>query len=199
MKNYSPLYLGYVIPFVFWITTIICGALNPHYDHAEKMVSELGEQGTDTQYIFTFGLVLCSILSILFIIALYRKAKQFHLHTVPIFLLFCFSFSIAGAGLFPYPTKLHTQLGMPSVFLFMSPLSVLILWRNSFKKSRMPAFVSFLIMSAGFMIYIPHFLEYYFGLKQRFFHLGWTIWFCCLSYLFLKNLAKSDEHQIAAR
>ena len=50
---------GYFPPVIFWTTNIICGMLQPNYNHATRLVSELGELGTSTQYLFTAGLFIC--------------------------------------------------------------------------------------------------------------------------------------------
>ena len=189
MKNKWFVSLGFVIPVIFWLTTLICGFILPGYDHSSRLVSDLGAMGTKSQYIFTTGLVLCSVISILFIISLYKTAKQFGINTFPILVLLTYSFSIGGAGLFPLPLKLHPILGSPSTVLFLSPLSAFILWRKIVPSSKYPSFIIFIVMSFGFLIYIPNFLDNYFGLKQRFFHFGWSIWFCYLSYIFAKILS----------
>ncbi len=176
--------LGFVIPIIFWLTTYICGFILVNYNHISRLVSDLGAIGTKTQYIFTIGLVLCSISSILFILTLYMTAKRFGINTFPIFTLLTFTFSIGGAGLFPLPLKLHGILGSPSALLFISPLSAFIVWRKIIPTSKYPALVIFIIMSLGFLIYIPNFLDNYFGLKQRFFHFGWSLWLSYLSFLF---------------
>ena len=39
-------------------------------------------------------------------------------------------------------------------------------------------------MSLGFLAFMPQILGDYTGLKQRIFHIGWSIWFLYLSYAF---------------
>ncbi len=41
-------------------------------------------------------------------------------------------------------------------------------------------------MLTGFLVYFPDVLSNSFGLKQRFFHFGWSIWFIYLSFSFLR-------------
>ncbi len=178
------LIIGISIPLVFFITTIICGFIMGDYNHLTRMVSELGELGTSTQYIFTVGLVLCSILSVLFVIELYKECKKIGLNTIPVLLILSYSFSIAGAGLFPYPQRLHLLMGMPSILLFLSPLLSLILWKKGLPSIKLMSIICFLIMSFGFSTYWPNFLGDYLGLKQRFFHIGWSVWFIYLGYNF---------------
>lgn len=180
-------------PIVFWTTTFVCGLILSDYNHLRNLVSELGAIGTRTQFLFTTGLLLTSILSILFIIGSISLLKEKKIPTLPVWVLTAFSFSIAGAAIFPMPTRLHFLLGSPSFLLFFSPIIALFIW----KKNQLPlaikafALLTLLIMSLGFLIYAENLMAGYQGLKQRFFHLGWTIWFISLSYIFLK---KSNDY-----
>lgn len=187
MKKYKNLvYLGFAIPLIFWSTTIICGLMTENYNHLTNLISELGAIGTETQYIFTTGLVLSSILSVLFIIGLYKTAKEFKLSTIPILFILTFSFSIFGAAIFPLPINLHGILGSPSMLLPLSPLLALILWKeNKISNIKIASAIILIIMLLGLLTLLPNILKDYFGLKQRFFHIGWTFWFIYLSQRFL--------------
>ncbi len=141
------------------------------YNHLSNMVSELGAMGSKTQYIFTGGLVLCSVLSVLFITGLYKTCKLTGLNLIPIFIISLYTFSIAGTAIFPMPLKLHGILGMPAIFLLFSPLLGFILWRGEAQISKITqmSLVSFIIICLGFLVFTPTILSDYFGLKQRFF------------------------------
>jgi len=187
METKKLLYAGYIIPVLFWTTTIICGFIMGDYNHSTRMVSELGAIGTKSQYIFTTGLVLSSIFSVLFIIGLYKTCKQSGLNTIPVLIILTFSFSICGAALFPLPLQLHGILGSPSILLFLSPLMTLFIWESE-KISRIKSmsFVTFIIMMLGFLVFLPNILSDYIGLKQRFFHIGWTFWFIYMANSFIE-------------
>lgn len=193
MNNNKLVYLGFIIPLVFWGTIFSCGFLSENYNHLINMVSELGTIGTKTQYIFTTGLVLSSILSIFFIVGLYRIAKESSLNIIPILLIFTFSFSIFGAAIFPLPLNLHGILGSPSMLLPLSPLLTLFLWKEEkIPNLKIPAVIILIIMLLGFLTLTPKIMDNYFGLKQRFFHIGWSLWFIYLSFKFYelhKNFA----------
>ena len=107
MKKTWLIYMGFFTPIVFWTTNIICGFILGNYNHAERLVSELGAIGTKTQYYFTIGLVLSSILSVLFIIGLYKTARNTGLNTIPVLLILCFSFSVCGAAYMGIPSALR--------------------------------------------------------------------------------------------
>lgn len=185
--NKKLLYLGFIIPPVFWVTIFICGLMTENYNHLINMVSELGTIGTKTQYIFTAGLVLVAILSVLFIAGLYKTAKKTELNVIPILLMFTFSFSVFGAGIFPLPLNLHGILGSPSMLLPLSPLLAMFLWReDKIAKIKIATGIIFVIMLLGFLTSAQNILDNYFGLKQRFFHTGWSLWFVYLSLEFIK-------------
>jgi hypothetical membrane protein len=187
MKNIWLIKSGFLIPITFWTTTLICGFLMPGYNHATRMVSELGELGTRTQQIFTFGLVLTSIFSVSFNIGLFRICKKIGLSIIPILILWTFTFSILGAGIFSFPHRLHGLLGSPSIILFLSPLTALIFWKtNLISNIKVISLLTFIIMLLGFLIFAPNILTDYFGIKQRFFHFGWTVWFLYLTTIFIR-------------
>lgn len=190
-------YLGFAIPVVFWSTIIICGLMTENYNHLTNMVSELGATGTKTQYIFTIGLVTGSILSILFIAGLYNISKKKGLHIIPTLMILTFSFSIFGAAIFPLPLKMHGILGLPSMLLPLSPFLAIILWEeNEIHNIKIASGIILIIMLLGFLTLAPNIMDNYFGLKQRFFHFGWSIWFIYLSLKFLKldrNLGGEEQ------
>jgi len=180
-------YLGFVVPLLFWSTIILCGLMTKNYSHLTNLVSELGAQQTSTQYLFTSGLVLCSVLSIIFIFALLKTAKKKRLNPIPVFLLLTFSIPLFGAAVFPLPLSLHGILGSPSMLLPLSPLLALILWNNDkIPNIKIAATIVLAIMLLGFLTFTPLILDNYFGLKQRFFHMGWSLWFVFLGQSFMQ-------------
>ena len=188
MRTRHLLYLGSSIPVVFFVTTFVCGFMLSGYNHFSGMVSELGEIGTKSQFVFSTGLILCSVLSIIFVIGLYRTCKAAGISVVPVIIILSFSVSIAGAAIFPLPLRLHLIMGMPSILLIFSPLMSLILWsgKSQLSNIKLMSILSFFIMSLGLLAFMPDLLSNYPGLKQRFFHIGWSIWFLYLSYSFIK-------------
>jgi hypothetical membrane protein len=192
MRTKYYLYLGIIIPFVFWMTTIICGTIQGGYNHLTGMVSELGEINTSTQYLFSLGLFICAVLSVLFVVGLYKACKVYKLNVIPVLIILSYSFSIAGAAIFPFPTRMHLIFGMPSVLLIFSPLLGLFLWQKEEKLIylKLMSIISLIFMFLGFTAFYPGILSEYHGLKQRFFHIGWTTWFLYLYYGFSNLLSK---------
>lgn len=190
MKTRPMLALGSVIPAIFWGTIIVCGCVMGDYNHLTRLVSELGAIGTRTQYIFTAGLLASAVLSVLFVVGLCRECQKREISTIPALIILSFSLSIGGAAIFPLPLHLHLIMGMPSVLLLLSPLAALVLWRADEHLSglRAMARVSLLIMLLGLTAFMPGVLGSMPGLKQRFFHLGWSLWFIGLSRAFFRSL-----------
>jgi len=197
MKIRHMLALGSVIPVIFWGTLTVCGYMMGDYSHLTRLVSELGAMGTRTQYMFTAGLLACAILSVLFVIGLTKASKERGISAIPALLILFFSISIGGAAIFPLPLPLHLWAGRPSILLFLSPLAALILWRGEKAPAavRVWAIVSFLIMLLGFLAFMPDMLGAYPGLKQRFFHVGWSLWFIGLGRAFLRSPHSEKNNQ----
>lgn len=192
MQTKHLLYLGFIIPFIFWITTIISGFVFGSYNHLTRMVSELGAIGTSSRFIFSSGLIICSVLSLLFVKGLYKIGKTTKLSVIPVLIILTYSVSIAGAAIFPLPLRLHEIMGMPSILLVLSPLLSLFLWRDNSQLVfvRVFSILSFAIMALGFSVFMPDILDNYIGVKQRLFHIGWSMWFIYLSFSFIKLLGK---------
>jgi hypothetical protein len=193
MRKIAPqLILGIVIPIVFLATTLICGFIQGDYNHLTRMVSELGALGTESQVVFSAGLLICAGLSLPFILGLCRACRTIGISLVPVLILLSFTVSISGVALFPLPLRLHLIMGLPSILLILSPLSSLWFWtKPDLLRIRTAAVISFVVMSLGFLVYFPNVLGGVHGLKQRVFHLGWAIWFIFLSRRFSKRTATS--------
>ncbi len=185
MRGRARVRLGRVIPAVFWTTTVICGWVLGNYNHATRQVSELGAIGTPSLYLFSAGLLGCAVLSVLFVTGLVRACRNSGVSRLPALLILSYPLSIAGAALFPLPLRMHLIMGMPSVLLLLSPLAALLLWRQEGAYGgTFWTWASLLIMALGFLAFFPGVLPGLPGVKQRFFHLGWTIWFLFLSARF---------------
>jgi hypothetical membrane protein len=195
MRKTHGLDAGTAVPVVFFATTVLCGLIQGSYNHLSRQVSELGTIGTKSQFLFAAGLVLSSFLSVIFIAGLLRACRRLQLSVWPVLPIFSFSVSIAGAAIFPLPLRMHLIMGSPAFFLLLSPLLGIILWpkRRLLANIQWMSAISFLIMALGFLAYFPDLLASYPGLKQRFFHVGWSVWFVCLSLAFNRAL---EDHRI---
>ena len=181
------------MPLVFWSTIFIGGIMTQGYSHLKNYVSELGMRGTTTQYLFTAGLVLGGILTILFVVGLIKTSKSKGINTIPLYLLFFWGVSMAGAGLFPGPSDLHSISGLIGFPILLSPILALILWRKtSIPKLKLFGFITLFFFALSFLGMIPETLENYPGLLAMFAHSAWSIWFIYLSFSFL-SLEKNNK------
>jgi len=187
VKTKTLLYFGFLSPIFFWTTTYVCGLMQEDYNHLSGLVSQLGALGTKSQYLFTAGLVLSSVMNIFSVIGLYKLCKELELSVIPVFLMLLYSF-LAGPAIVPMPLPLHGVVGSPFPFIMLVPLVSIILWRRKEQliKIRYVAIFSLFVMLLGFLIFFPNVLNEYFGLKQRFLYIGWSIWAMFLSYRFLQ-------------
>ena len=178
--------LGYLIPAVFWATTFTCGFILGDYDHATRLVSELGAIGTPSRWAFTAGLLTCALLGAVFIRTLVARCRELRASTVPVLVLAAYVVSIAGAALFPLPMRAHLVAGQPSMLLPLSPLLALVVWRGHPRWASLRPWVvaSLVIMGLGFFAFRPDVWPAWPGLKQRVFHLGWSLWFVGLERAF---------------
>jgi hypothetical membrane protein len=194
MKDKLLLNAGWTIPVVFFATTFICGFVQGGYNHLSRQVSELGTIGTNSQYPFTAGLLLSAFLSVLFIVGLLQACLRLQLSIWPVLLMLSFTFSMAGAAIFPLPLPMHMTMGSPAFLLLLSPLLALLLWPQARLLAGMKgmAALGLLIMALGFTVYLPDLLAAYPGLKQRLFHLGWAVWFVYLSIAFRRALENNS-------
>ena len=188
-QNKKLISLGFLVPLVFWFTIMICGFMTPDYSHLSDLVSELGMKGAETQYIFTAGSVIKSILSVFFIVGLYKSAKRMELSTAPILILLVFPISTFGTGIFPMPTLLHSLFDILLVLFNLSPLLAIIRWNKAvIPYVNIVSIVVLLLFNLVFLRGVPNTLDHYPGLLQRLAHLGWSVWFIYLSCMFIKNL-----------
>lgn len=187
MKTKALLFSGILSPLIFWLTLFVSSHIQGDYNHASDLVSYLGTIGTSSEYVFMTGMLLCVALSILFVIGLYKVCKTKGLNILPAIFILAYSFSLAGAALFPLPLRLHGILGTPSILILFSPILAFFLWANKNVYSiKLFSVISLLIMCLGFLAFMPDVMSDYPGLKQRFFHLGWSMWFVYLSFAFIR-------------
>ncbi|HDP94798.1 MAG TPA: DUF998 domain-containing protein [Candidatus Aminicenantes bacterium] len=181
MDKRTMLNLGFAVPGVFWATLLISGRFYPGYNSARNLVSELGALDAPTRWIFNPGMLICAVLSVVFVLGLVRAARQAELSTLPAWLLLVHGVSLAGAALFPLPLPMHGQAGMLAMLLPLSPLLALMLWRPAGNgRLKLTAVTSLVLIGLGFSVLFPDFLPELAGLKQRVAHLGWTVWFAGL-------------------
>ena len=72
METKHLLFCGTLTAFVFWVGTLIAGIIHGNYSHFTNTVSELGAIGTKSQTFMMVAVTLCGLLSLLFMVGMYR-------------------------------------------------------------------------------------------------------------------------------
>ena len=188
--------IGIIIPVLFWLTTIISGIIHGNYIHYKNVISELGAIGTKSEIFTSSSFVIISILSLLFSTGFYISSKKLKLSVIPAILTFSMPIAFLWAGIFPLRNEFHNLTGPLPLFLIFGALLTFILWRKHqiFKKLRILSLASFFIMLLLLLRFIEPFGLEFEGLVQRFFYLGWSIWFISISIFILRRL-ESDYSQ----
>lgn len=182
--------LGLIIPILFWAITIIAGNIHGNYTHYKNVISELGAIGTKSEIFTSSAFVLLSILCFLFSIGFYISSKKLKLSIIPSILTFSMPIAILWAGIFPLKNEFHNFTGPLPLFMILGAILTFVLWRKNerLKKLRILSLISFIIMLFLFLRFIEPFGYEFEGLVQRFFYLGWSIWYISISAFLLKRL-----------
>ncbi len=187
-------YLGLLIPLTFWLTLLIAAYLTPNYQGLIHLVSQLAIINNQAGFIFNIGLIITGFFCLAFsfiLLSLYHRNK---ISIWPITLIILHGLSLIGVGYYPLPHPAHQWWGSISLLIIFSPILGIILWSQSqHKHLRLFFLISISLMIFGFSLYFPNFLTEYVGLKQRIFHLGWSIWYIYLSLPKLKSFS-IDSH-----
>ncbi len=130
--------------------------------------------------------LITALLSIPFLTALYKVCISAKISVLPVLPILFITISMLGVSLFPFPNSLYVVFVNLILFAITGPLLALVFWR---KKPHRGIWLCSLL-SLGMMLIavgimanrpsIPMFVHEYFGLIQRGFYLGWTLWFVFL-------------------
>lgn len=185
------LVVGISTPLLFWIIIFAGAKINVQYNHLHNTISELGMIGAPAGKFMLITLTLLAILSVVFSLLFFKCCTYFKVSVVPAILSFCMPLSIFWAAIFPMGNDLHDKQGPLPLFLLLAMLSAIILWpKTQFKTERLCTTVAALVLLLIFLRFIKPFGNKFEGLIQRFYYLGWTIWYVSIGILFSKRLRK---------
>ncbi len=196
-----PLYLGFIIPALFWVGTIISGFLYGKYSHVSDGVTKLNSFYSGSGTFMTSIQLIISILFIPFLIRSYISCKQLSINIIPLIPMVFIPVYMIGSSLFPFPNVLFPIFANCIILSILGPILAIIIWRSKrLSKIRLFSVVSFLLMIASIGIImsrssIPEFVQNYWGIIQRLLFLGWTSWLVFLSLYFTK-VSKIDNERI---
>ncbi|MEE1947049.1 DUF998 domain-containing protein [Pedobacter sp. KR3-3] len=189
MKTKKLLYLGLIMPFVFWVSMAIAGELHGNYNPFVHTVSELGAIGTNSEGFMAIAMLCCAVMSLFFVIGLWRVCNEMEVSIAPVLATPACAIMFAWTSVFHLGHPLHGVIGMVPLLLFIGSLLSVLLWRSQqLQNLRKLSLLSFLVMALVFLRFVPSFQQHFPGLVQRFFHLGWSIWFVCMAFSFIKLL-----------
>ncbi len=189
MKTKKLLYLGFIMPFVFWVSMAIAGELHGNYNPFVHTVSELGAIGTNSEGFMAVATISCAVMSLLFMVGLWRVCVEMEVNIVPVLATPACTIMLAWTSVFHLGHPLHGIVGFVPLLLFIGSLLSVVLWRSQpLQNLRKLSLLSFLVMALVFLRFVPWFQQHLPGLVQRFFHLGWSIWFVGMAFGFIKLL-----------
>lgn len=189
MKTKKLLYLGLMMPFIFWVSMAIAGELHGNYNPFLQTVSELGAIGTNSEYFMAVATLCCAVMSFFFMIGLWRVCIEMQVNVVPILAMPGCTIMLAWTAVFHLGHPLHGIVAFVPVLLFAGALLSIVLWRSQpLQNLRKLSLLSFLTMALFFLRFVPWFQQHFPGLAQRFFHLGWSMWFVGMAFGFIKLL-----------
>ncbi len=182
---------GIFTPLLFWVVTFIGGFINGGYNHLRNTISELGMTGVPASTFMTIALVLISISAFVFSVLFFKSCKHLKISVLPAVLSFSMPISIFWAAIFPMGTYLHDKQGPLPLILLLGMLLALFLWtKKEFAAERLWSGIAALVVLLIFLRFVKPFGNEYEGLVQRFFYLGWTIWYISIGILFSRKLKK---------
>jgi len=182
--------LGIIIFGIFWIGALISGWLNEDYDFKKEGITELGAFYSTTGDLMSSTQIIVSILSLLFSFALYQSSRKKQLSILPTLPILFFPISMLGAALFPFPSTYYSLFSNLIIFTFLGPFLALLLWRvQELKLLKLVSFICLILIIIGLGLMLsrpsnPEFVHNYFGLLQRVFFAGLTLWLLAISILF---------------
>ena len=193
--------MGLVAPLLFWVITIVLGAILTDYNHLQNTISELGAVRSKTEAAASVAFLFLAFLCLLFSAGLYRACLARELSTAPAWMTLCMPIGFSWAALFPLGNELHGLLGPLPLLLNLGALFAFFQWRSrdDYRAEARFSLVSFLIMTMLFLVFIDSVARSYEGLVQRLWYLGWTIWCISLGLRFSKPMPRESEASASIR
>lgn len=192
--NQKLLSLGWIVPIISILGSLILGFTLPEYNTAAQTLSEIGEEGSPYYLIwmiFSFCIDMCITL---FGIGILLYAKSNKLSKIPAIFIIGHGLSGIGASIFPTPHSLHNLFGSSNLIWYCAPLMFALIWKT--KRGKMFRNVStitfFTVIVFGTVLNLNPMFEpslypmKYYGVAQRYIIYGFNI-YCAFTALTLLN------------
>lgn len=184
---------GIIAPISFWLMTLIGGFWHGNYHHLRNTISTLGEIESASENFMAVSTLMVSIFCLLFPLGFLRISKKKNLNTIPAYLSFSMAISMAWAAIFPQGHELHGAIGFVPLFMLLAAFLCIFLVKNM--QIRNISIISLALMLFIFTRFIPDFQQNYEGLVQRFFYVGWSVWWVGLTVYLRKLFHQKSNYQ----
>ena len=181
-------YVGYLIPFLFWIMTVISGRIQGNYHHFKNVISQLGAIGTKSEVFTSSSLLLLSFLGVLFSFGFYKAAQKLKISVLPALLSLSMPLSMVWTAIFTLGNEFHNLGGILPFLMIFNFAFTYLLWKNDDRLSNYSriSLLCFFISLLIFTRFVKPCGYEYEGLIQRTFYLAWSIWMISTTYNIMK-------------
>lgn len=185
-------YLGYGIVILFWVGTFIAGHLYGSYSFIKDGVTNLDSFYSGSGTFMSGTQITIGLLLLPYIHGILKNFRRLGFSMLPLVPLGILPISLIGSSLFPFPDALYQIFINAILIVMIGPLLALLLWRKKeLSKLRVYSALCLIFMLISMLLVIqrpsiPEFVHNYWGLIQRSFYLGWTLWLCFISAHVLK-------------
>ncbi|NKI30445.1 serine hydrolase domain-containing protein [Croceivirga thetidis] len=188
----SLLYLGYATALLFWIGSLVASRIHGNHSFIKDGVTKLDEFYSNSGTFMAGIQFIMVFLLLLFFLSAIQKLKLLKLSILPIAPILVLPITLFGSTIFPFPNGLYQIFTNSILLIILGPILVTIFWRKKevIKFRWQSAACLGLMLGSIFLIFnrpsFPEFIHNHWGIIQRLFYLGWTLWLCFLSYQLLK-------------
>jgi hypothetical membrane protein len=176
-------------PILFWIATFIAGGFSNNYNHLKNTISELGQIGAPAEHFMLVALPLLAVAATIFSFYFFQACKHLKISFWPAIFSFSLPISMLWAGIFPMGNSLHDKQGPLPLLLLLSMILAIIQWpKQNFKKEQLATIIATLLVLLIFLRFVKPFGNEYEGTVQRFYYLGWSVWYISIAILLSKKI-----------
>jgi hypothetical membrane protein len=180
---------GVATPILFWIATFIAGGFSNNYNHLKNTISELGQIGAPAEHFMLVALPLLAVAATIFSFYFFQACKRLKISFWPAIFSFSLPISMLWAGIFPMGNSLHDKQGPLPLLLLLGMIVAIIQWpKQSFKKEQSATIIATLLVLLIFLRFVKPFGNEYEGTVQRFYYLGWSVWYISIAILLSKKI-----------
>jgi hypothetical membrane protein len=181
---------GWISAVLFWVALFAGGLLQNGYDHINMRISDLGNMGSGSEFLFSISILLVDLLIFCFSFTLLTNKVNLRINFFCFSLLLLTPVSFFLPKLFPLNMLFNVDGGPVILHVLIVQLVSLKTWLRSQERNlvRTYTWVSIAFICLGIIHNIPPISAWAPGLFQRFFHVGWSLWILVVSLYLLRQL-----------